>query len=130
MLFYGIFFLGFSLTCIALLLPKIAYTRQLKLAGVCILFVGVYLSGYAFCNDTWKAKAAALEARAAAVESEAKTANTVIQEKLVTKIQVVRERGRDVVEYVDREVVKYNDRCDIPREVVSAHNQAAGGTKK
>ena len=48
----------------------------------------------------------------------------------VTKTQVVRERGNDIVRYVDREVVKYDSKCEVPKEAVSAVNQAAEGVKK
>jgi hypothetical protein len=51
-------------------------------------------------------------------------------EKVVTKTLVVRERGDDIVRYVDREVVKYDSKCEIPKEAVSAVNKAAEGVKK
>jgi len=45
------------------------------------------------------------------------------------KTQVIRERGKDIVKYVDREVVKHDVNCVIPKEFVTIHNQAAEAPK-
>jgi transcriptional regulator of nitric oxide reductase len=50
-------------------------------------------------------------------------------EKTVVKTQVVRERGKDIVRYVDREVVKFDANCVIPQEFVTVHNRAAEAPK-
>ena len=46
-------------------------------------------------------------------------------EKVVTKRELVRLQGSEVIKYVDREVVKYDENCKIPEPVVEAHNKAA-----
>ena len=44
---------------------------------------------------------------------------------------MVKEKGKDIIQYIDREVVKNNDvikyveNCPVPKEIVDAHNQAA-----
>jgi hypothetical protein len=43
--------------------------------------------------------------------------------------QVVKERGKDIVQFVDREVVKYDNKCEIPQPFVDAHNRAAEKVK-
>jgi hypothetical protein len=48
-----------------------------------------------------------------------------IETKYINKTQVIRERGEDVLKYIDREVVKYDSTCVIPKEFVEAHNKAA-----
>jgi hypothetical protein len=55
--------------------------------------------------------------------------------KVVTKTQVIKTRGEDIVKYVDREVVKYDtkfapgEECEIPKEFIKAINDAAEGPK-
>jgi hypothetical protein len=51
--------------------------------------------------------------------------NEVIKERVVTKTQVVKQRGEATVEYITREVVKHNAGCVIPPEFINAHNRAA-----
>ena len=67
------------------------------------------------------------EMKAKLAESEVKSGekNVEIQEKIVEKTKIVREKGRDIIKYIDREVVKYDDTCKIPDAVVRAHNAAA-----
>jgi hypothetical protein len=48
-----------------------------------------------------------------------------IETKYINKTQVIRERGEDVIKYIDREVVKYDSTCVIPKEFIEAHNKAA-----
>jgi len=51
--------------------------------------------------------------------------------KVVTKTQIVRTRGENIIKYVDREIVKYDTKfapggiCEIPKEFIKAHNDAA-----
>jgi len=88
------------------------------------------MSGAISNEESWQAKVKEMEAKVAAAEIESQKENVKVVEKVVTKTQVVRERGNDIVRYVDREVVKYDSKCEIPKEAVSAVNQAAEGVKK
>jgi hypothetical protein len=71
----------------------------------------------------------------AKAEAESQKENVKIVEKIVTKTQIVKERGADIIRYVDREVVKYDTKfapggvCEIPNEFIKAHNDAAEQTK-
>ena len=44
---------------------------------------------------------------------------------------MVREKGKDIIQYVDREVIKnqeiikYIEQCPVPKEIIDIHNQAA-----
>ena len=38
-------------------------------------------------------------------------------------------RGDDIVKYVDKEITKYNNICEIPKEFIDAHNHAAESLK-
>ena len=45
--------------------------------------------------------------------------------KVVTKTQVIKEKGDDVVRYIDREVAKYDAECRIPQVAIRAHDASA-----
>ena len=78
-----------------------------------------------YVNNWWKDKAAQLQQQVAELAAKSSETNTVIEKKYITKTEVVKVRGDDIVKYVDREVVKYNTQCAIPQEFISAHNRAA-----
>lgn len=88
------------------------------------------MSGAISNEEAWLAKVKELEVKVAQAEAKSQEVNVQVVEKVVTKTQVVRERGKDIVQYVDREVVKYDSKCEIPKEAVTAVNQAAEGAKK
>lgn len=88
------------------------------------------MSGAISNEEAWLAKVKELEVKVAQAEAKSQEVNVQVVEKVVTKTQVVRERGKDIVQYVDREVVKYDSKCEIPKEAVTAVNSAAEGVKK
>lgn len=94
-------------------------------AGIATAF-GLYMTGAISDNNAWLARVADLERQAAAAEIRSKDENIKIITQVVTKREYYRTRGNDIVQYVDREVAKYDDTCPVPKEVVKAHNDAAG----
>ena len=107
------------------------YKTPIQLASVAAIVYGTYMAGGVAANDRWLAKVKELEAKIAIAEEKAKAQNTIIQEKIVTKTQVVKEKGDDIIKYVDREivkkeeVVKYIENCPVPKDIIDAHNAAA-----
>jgi hypothetical protein len=106
------------------------YKTPIQLVSIVFIVIGVYMSGSIANEEAWLAKVKELEVKVAQAEAKSQQVNVKVVEKVVTKTQVVRERGDDIVRYVDREVVKYDSKCEIPKEAVSAVNQAAEGVKK
>jgi hypothetical protein len=76
-----------------------------------------------------------METKVAEAEAKAAIENTKIVEKVVKKTEYITRRGQDIVQYVDREVVKYDTKfapggiCEIPKEFIVAHNKAAEPVK-
>ena len=103
--------------------------QLIKLASGLAIVIGLYMIGAISNNDAWLARVKDLEVKVAEAEVKSATVNTEIVQKTVTKTQIVRERGQDIVQYVDREVVKYDNNCVIPKEFVTAHNKAAEAPK-
>lgn len=103
------------------------YATIVQIVGIVILAISTYMIGGYGVEYEWRQKAAELEKKIneGKVESAKVTVETV--EKIVTQKQIVKQKGEDVIKYVDREIVKYNERCDIPVEVIKAHDAAAKG---
>jgi energy-coupling factor transporter transmembrane protein EcfT len=120
---------GVLLTVTAFFIKRIPVINQYRIPaqvlGIALLVMGVYWRGGYAIEMEWRERVAEVEARVAAAEAASKEENIKIVTKVVTKTQVIRTRGADIVKYVDREIVKYDESCKIPKEFVDAHNKAA-----
>ena len=94
-------------------------------ASVVLLVISLFLTGANWNNNYWLAKVKEVEQQLAVAQAESAKENTKIVEKVVTKRELVRLQGSEVIKYVDREVVKYDENCKIPEPVIEAHNKAA-----
>ena len=105
------------------------YKTPIQLGSVALIVLGTYMSGAISNEEAWLAKVRELEIKVKEAEAQSAKENTVIVEKVVTKTNVIREKGKDIIQYVDKEVVKYDSKCEIPKEAVIAVNKAAEGVK-
>jgi hypothetical protein len=102
------------------------YKLPAELAGVALLVVGAYLCGGYGVQQAWTARVAELEAKVKAAEEQSQKVNTVIQERVVTKIKVVKENV-----YVNREIIKevagkqLDASCSLPKSTISLHDSAS-----
>jgi hypothetical protein len=73
----------------------------------------------------WRNRVAEMEAKVAAAEAKSKETNTVIQERVVTKIKRVKEvqvKNREVIKQVEHII---NAECTVPKEAIDILNAAA-----
>ena len=130
-LFYGIFFIGLigiSATYLLKFIPIPAvyiYKTPIQLVSIGFIVVGTFMSGAVWNQNAWLEKVHALEKKVAEAEAKSEKVNTETVVKYVTKTQVIKEKGDDIVKYIDREVVKIDEQCKLPTEAVKAHNDAA-----
>lgn len=107
------------------------YKTPIQLGSIVAIVIGTFMAGAIYDNEAWEARVREMEAKVAAAEVQSKEENVKIVTKVVTKTQVVKTRGQDIVKYVDREIVKYDTKfapggvCEIPKEFIKAHNDAA-----
>lgn len=119
---------GFVLGFIPFIKP---YKLVIQIISILLLVFGVYLEGGLADQKEWELRVAEMKAKIAENEAKSSEKNVEIQEKIVEKTKVVREKGRDIIKYLDREVVKNNEvikyveNCPVPQEVINVHNQAA-----
>ena len=105
------------------------YRLFLQIGSIVVLAFGLYMEGGVSNQERWEARVKEMEAKVAAAEVQSKEENVRIEKKVVTKIEVVKQRGDDIVKYIDREITKYDNTCVIPKEFVKAHNDAAEAPK-
>ena len=111
------------------------YIIPIRVISLLVLSLALYLEGGLADYKAWELKVKEVEAKLAEAEAKSAVENVKIVEKVVTKTQIVKTRGADVVKYVDREIVKYDTKfakggmCEIPQEFIKAHNDAAEAVK-
>lgn len=128
-LFFALFFISLAAFLITKFIRILPQAQLIQAGSIAAAFFSIFMIGAISNNDAWLARVSELETKVAEAEAKSATTNTDIVEKVVTKTQVVRERGQDIVRYVDREVVKFDNTCVIPKEFVAAHNRAAEAPK-
>jgi hypothetical protein len=101
------------------------YKTPIQLVSVVAIVGSTFMIGAAWNDQVWRERVAEMEQKVAAAEVKSVEENVKIVTKIVKKTEIVRTRGEDIIKYVDKEVVKYNDRCEIPDEFVKALNDAA-----
>ncbi len=118
---------GFVLGFIPAIKP---YKLAVQIIALIVLAFGVYLEGALEDTKIWKQKVLELEVKLKEAELKSAKVNTVIQQKVVTRTKVVKEKAEEVIKYIDRdvvkkeEVIKYVERCSLPQDIVDAHNKA------
>ena len=143
-----IFGLGILGTIAGFVLGFVPFIKTYKLAvqviSLIVLVLGVYLEGGLADYKEWELKVKELEAKIAQAETKSSEKNVEIQEKIVEKTKIVKEKGRDIIKYIDKwntkevikevegperikreEVIKYIENCPVPKEMIDIHNQAA-----
>lgn len=124
-LFYFVLISGIFGLVLLEFLPTIPYTKLLKIIAGILVAASIYFIGALHENNVWQAKVTELELKLAKLEVASTKVNTKIETKVITRTNTIRERGNDTVQYIDREVVKYDTSCVIPQEFTTAHNKAA-----
>ena len=102
-----------------------SYKTPIQIVSIVALVVGIYFEGAIANEAKVQAQISALQVKVAEAEASAAKENIKIVEKIVYKDKIIRQRGEDIIQYVDREIVKYDSQCVIPKEFIEAVNKAA-----
>ena len=101
------------------------YKLPIQVASIAALVIGIYFEGGIANEAIWQAKVKEMEVKVAEAQAKSAAENTKLVEKIVYKDKIIKERGQDIIKYVETEIVKYNDQCVIPKEFITAINKAA-----
>jgi len=122
----GVFLSFFVVNKILRAVPMLSrYVNVAQLVSAVTLAAGVYFEGGYSAEMQWRARVAAVEAKVAAAEQQAKEATAALDAKAEEKVVEIQQKAVIVKQYIDREVVKYDNTCVIPDPVIKAHNAAA-----
>ena len=101
------------------------YKTPIQLVSIVLIAFGVYMMGAIANEQAWKDRVAKLEKEFAESQVKSEKVTTEVVTKYITKREVIQQRGEDQIRYIDREIVKYNEICKLPKEVINIHNEAA-----
>lgn len=107
------------------------YNLPIQVGAIALIVLGVWFEGAMSNQAAWEARVAEMQIKVAEAEVKSQETNVQIITKTVKKIELVRTRGNDIINYVDREVVKDRDvikfveNCPIPQIIINTHNAAA-----
>jgi uncharacterized protein YacL len=117
---------GLLVSVVAGRVPFISqYKLPIQLLALALTIVAVFFQGALAYKHSVALEVAELKLKLQKAETKSVETNVEIVEKIVTDTQVIREKGKTITEYVDREIVKYDNFCELPAEVINAHNMAA-----
>lgn len=119
----ALFFLGIVLALASKFFP-VNIRIPIFWAAIVTIFLTTYLSGAKYVNDSWQLKVKELELKVSELEIKSEKINTEVITKVITKEKEIRGKTQEIIKYVDKEVVKYDNSCVIPQEVLEAHNKA------
>lgn len=100
------------------------YKLPIQLVSLILLVGAVFFQGALAYKQSVAVEVAELKLKLQKAETKSVETNVEIVEKIVKDTEIIREKGDTITEYVDREIVKYDQVCEIPLEVINAHNMA------
>ena len=124
-IFSLLFFLGIAGFLITKTVKILPYRQLAQYVSIAVIFLATYMTGAKSNNDAWLAKVAVLEKQVLELAPKSQQANTDIDKNLVKQKQQSKDTTTSIIQYVDREVVKYDSGCVLPQSVLEAHNKAA-----
>ena len=102
------------------------YRLPLQVASIAVLVFGVYMEGGIATQEKWEAKVAEVKLQMAQKETASAEATVKVVTKYVNKVQIVKEKGNDIIKQVPVYITKDADtKCDVPTGFVVLHDSAS-----
>jgi hypothetical protein len=126
------FYVPFFLSLFGLILSFFApmYKTIIQVVCVIVLLFSMYMFGGIAENKKWKERVAELEAKVVVAENKSAIETVKIVDKIVYEKQIIKQKGADVIKYIDKEVIKYDTKflpggpCEMPKEFIESINKA------
>ena len=100
------------------------YVLPIQVVGLIMTLAGVFWMGGVAVEKEWQARVKEVEAKLAKAEVKSAKANIRIVTKVVEKKIIIKDRASSRKKYIEREIVKYDDKCQIPDEAMKVLNAA------
>ncbi len=133
-------FVCFALSFLTLALSKflkrfeffVLHSRAIYVSSLAILLISTWFLGFQTNEEKWKREIEKTQAAIEVLETKNLELSKNLENSSQQKTVIIKEKGRKVVEYIekevfkDKEVVRYIETCpSLPHQVLEAHNKAA-----
>lgn len=126
---YALMGLGLALYIASKLVSWIPLMKQYRLPaellGVLVLISGAFLFGGYGVEMSWRAKVADLQAQIKEAEAKSQEVKVQIQEKIVYKTKVVKERETVYIDKIVEIAKEVDAKCEVDPRVIEQINRAA-----
>ena len=100
------------------------YKLPLQIISVVIIAFGVFIIGGVENELAWQAKVKELEAQVAVATAKSNETNTVVQQKVITKIQIVKQQVEVVKREIEVQKEYINSDCRVSPTAIDLYNKA------
>lgn len=118
---------GLAASLVLKFVPFIStYQLPIQVASIAVLVFGVYMEGGISNQEKWEAKVAEAKLEMAKKETASAEATTKVVTKYINKVQIVKEKGDEIIKQVPVYITKDDDaKCDVPTDFVVLHDSAS-----
>jgi hypothetical protein len=119
--------IGLAASLVFQFIPFVSlYRVPLQVVSIAILVFGVYMEGGIATQEKWEAKVAEVKLEMAQKETASVETTVKVVTKYVNKVQIVKEKGNDIIKQVPVYITKDADtKCDVPTGFVVLHDSAS-----
>lgn len=98
------------------------YALPIQLLSFVSLLISVFLCGGLANEASWQLKVAKTNAEIAELKAKSEKVSTKVVTKYIDRIQVVKQKGNEIVKYINKES---DAKCELPNSFVVLHDAAA-----
>jgi hypothetical protein len=120
-------FIGLAASLVLKFIPFVSlYRLPIQVASIAILVFGVYMEGGIATQEKWEARVAEMKLEMAKKETASAEVTTKVVTKYINKVQIVKEKGNDIIKQVPVYITKDADaKCAVPTGFVVLHDSAS-----
>ena len=100
------------------------YKLPLQILSVVVIAFGVFIIGGVENELVWQAKVKELEAQVAVATAKSSETNTIIQQKVITKIKIVKQQVEVVKREIEIQKEYINTDCKVNATAIDLYNKA------
>ena len=127
-IFYAIVVMGILGVIASYVLSMVPLVNQYKIplqvVSIVIIAFGVFIIGGVENELAWQAKVKELEAQVAVATAKSNETNTVVQQKVITKIQIVKQQVEVVKREIEVQKEYINTDCKVSPTAIDLYNKA------
>ena len=127
-IFYAIVVMGILGVIASYVLSMVPLVNQYKIplqvVSIVIIAFGVFIIGGVENELAWQAKVKELEAQVAVATAKSNETNTVVQQKVITKIQIVKQQVEVVKREIEVQKEYINADCKVSPTAIDLYNKA------